>query len=126
MLKTFVKPCPAPSHPFSLSAMPRRQVRVEISPSVIARLQRRRAGGATLAALAAELGIAPGTLKRFLRARPSNSAGDLPTPPKAVAKAQRSSSVPIKKRRAWGPAIPESKERLRAMLAEAVRNTQSG
>src|SRR5512139_3838421 len=119
MLKTFVKPCPAPSHPFSLSAMLRRQVRVEISPSVIARLQRRRAGGATLATLAAELGIAP-----VLRARPSNSAGKLSTPPKAVAKAQRSSSVPIKKRRAWGPAIPESKERLRAMLAEAVRNTQ--
>ena len=104
--------------------MARRLNPVDLSPAVIVRLRRRRAEGTSLATLAAELGVGVTMLKKRLRAVPAKvSTGGSKTVP-LEAKAHRTTSVPMKRLVAPGPAEPErSKPALRAMLAEAFANT---
>jgi hypothetical protein len=95
----------------------------DLSPAVIIRLQRRHGAGASLTALAAELGIARKTLRRRLRALPATSGGVENTapktkPPRPVKMPHRLRPLPSR------PAESEpSKNELRAALHAAVLNT---
>jgi hypothetical protein len=114
-------PCPRLAACNSLPAMPRRRLHVDLSAAVIARLQHRRAEGASVAALAVELGVSATTLKMRLKARPADG-GSKTVPPEAKPRPVR---MPHHKRPLPPrPASPEpSKQWLREMIAQAVRNT---
>ena len=103
--------------------MPRR-LTISLTPLVIARLQQRRAEGISLTVLAAEVDVSATMLRRRLREVKPSSAGQPSTRP--VTKAHRTGSVPMKRRAASSrPASPEpSKQRLRDMITQAVRNTR--
>jgi len=95
----------------------------DLSPAVVIRLQRRRAAGASLTALAAELGVARKTLRKRLLALPAISGRVKNSSPET--KPPRSARIPHRLR-SLPPRSSESepsKNALRAELAEAAART---
>jgi hypothetical protein len=105
--------------------MPHRAAELpNLSHAALLRLQRRRAAGASLVALAKELGVGRDTLRKRLKAVAASTGRGFAAPPET--KPPRPGKMPHRLRPLPPRPVSESepsKDQLRAMLAEALART---